>query len=274
MKSIKRLLAAVLSVAMIGSFATISYAATLDYSNEIEFSATVSPATVAPGEDVTISFYMKDITNNETLTMSAGGSYGVDFAVNEILTFKSATIGQDFGTETLAKEPVDGFYITLLEPSSEANVTADAPIFTYVFTVSAEATAGTYDLITDWSGAYVGDGDGYEAGDYSFDASAAKVTVAGGEEAGTSTKTVYAEETYALSNETFDFGSAYDFAKKYNVVVKYNDAETKTYGWSWKNNLGIEGEGTVTGKVKFGVKISDTSKYDATLFTFDLVEVQ
>lgn len=92
--------------------------------------------------------------------------------------------------------------------------------------------------------------------------------------AGTSTKTVYAEETYALSNETFDFGSEYNFANKYNVVVKYNNAETKTYGWSWKNNLGIEGEGTVTGKVKFGVKISDTSKYDATLFTFDLVEVQ
>ena len=220
---------------------------------------TIEPVTyVANSGEVTVVVSAEGITNLDAMSM-----FQINFDKNVFTFDADNTVGADVSTIN----GKTGYVQWKVE--NDEDLTGVTTLAEFKFTVNDNQEANVVGSVFSFKSVimeYYDGGIEYTAG--------GSQTVTAAAPAGTSTKTVYAEETYALSNETFDFGSTYDFAKKWNVVVKYNNTETKTYGWSWKNNLGIEGEGTVTGKVKFGVKISDTSKYDATLFTFDLVEVQ
>lgn len=260
MKNLKRLVAVALTVVMLCALSTVSFAAVnLDYSNEIEFSAVVSPATVAPGEDVTLTFYMKDKGADDSVELTDGGTFGFNFAIDTTkFTYKTVTLGQSF-TKTFASKDVNGvtYYTNTLEAASTATVNKDEAIFTYVFTVNEGVENGTYDLITATQSGYCGDLVGYEAGDYSYNFGQVTVQGASQEEEVVATVLSQGKETVNGVNNSYwgvwvgrySVSAGTKTLKK--VVVTFN-GDTRNNGAAKeyaKDGLSITGDGTVNFEV-------------------------
>lgn len=260
MKSIKKLLAAVLSVAMICSFATTSFAAVLDYTNVIEFKAVVSPATAAPGEDVTVSVYVTDKTNNDNVVLTGGGGIIFELWADETnFTYKSFNKVQNYGTINF-DDKGNGVRNYALDVDTDCTIDKDTALFTCVYTVNENVDAGTYNLISEMKELSVGDYEGGLPADYACEYET-NVTVKAAEEEKDDEVTA---ETDSNGVTTITYGSEYTGSKALEgkkIVVKtladtdnitketrfnvtFGD-ETKPYGGTLWDHLGLEGKGAL-----------------------------
>lgn len=267
MKSLKKIVSVVLAVSMIIALSSVAFAAEIDWTNEIEFSTIVTPATVAPGEDVTIAFYVKDKTYDDAVILTDGGTFGIKFAVDaEKFTYKSATVGQEL-TKTFGTEVRDGvtYYTNILECAATKTIATDSAVFTYVFTVNESVANGTYDFVTATYDPYVGDGAGNEADSYTTNFAKVTVAAAGGEGGGSgSTVTATAGETvnnitaYTIANDAEIDGTAKKVITKTFDTIEINDAtrvyvtingEDRVFG----SDLVSATSGLTVGKLTFGI---------------------
>ena len=167
MKKLKALFAVVLSLAMICSMATVAFATNLDYTNEIEVSAVVSPAEVAPGDTVTVSFYFKDTAAADGfIELTSGGTIGYNFTYDtSVVTKTGATAGYGLSSKDFSDKTADTMYI-MVEPAATLNITETEAVATVTFTVNADVADGSYDIIKSITDPYIGDLEGMEPDSY------------------------------------------------------------------------------------------------------------
>jgi len=239
MKNIKKIMAIILTIAMVCACSTVAFAANLGES-EYDIKVVPSKTTVAPGESFTVAVYLVDSTDENADVTFVGGPCG---AIE--LTYTGAptvtSFGGDFTDEFTQK--ASSVYMWIEDDSADWVIGKNKPWGTI------EVTAGSSDMTFGAFADGIGDTDGNEG--TCNDADAVTVTVKAEDPvtpatvtAGTATTKTYVGKTTGNTYNNVWFNT---FAAVSNdqiiksITLKFN-------GYEKALNIGtkLEGGGTYT----------------------------
>lgn len=272
-----------LLAAMALSFASVTaFAAGAAETDNIHVKFVADKATIAPGEDVTISAFVS-ANGTAAVSFDTCAMFGLLFDESNFTVKEMKGTGFDVGDYS---EDYGYGYIWALDESANEHA-ADVACVEVTFTANAEAAEATYDFAVEADSAETG----FAHGLFVYDADTQNVTLTGATvevkasqpEPPVEDKVIVTENadgTYSVSGEeatlpadakiliyTEEKADAAALTEASRFVATYNNADSKAYNIYAAVNA--EGEGTLNGKtIVFGIIYS--GDLNADLFTFDI----